>query len=460
MTTPEIIRQRRAALVVLNNCGLTVAQIAEILGVNLSTVRNDLPRIRGAGTQLTTNKTMDWQRAFQTWIVWREQIPMGVLEELTFIEEDVAALLARELGLSELQSIAYGMEVATNHTSRPDRAANHGQDDTPLVSLLRGVFGDSVLRKDSGISMLEDLLCEQRRTCTVTSKQELIQLLGSRIGRDARMGIVFDHSELAMELVQDVLTEFPERDQEAIRLRHWEGMKLDQVGRQLGVTQERARQILGRVHRVLKNTERYRRLLEPLWNGVNLSDPRRAGALVTLQGLAQAAAGLCGQHPMIALVERDAGSSEDRLPTAELEAGSFDHLLARLATSGGGVRVVWRRDLEDSDTGELEPLIAVLCTPIMDAVSRWVPSGISVRTENCLSNANLTHLLDVLTKNEADLLKTKNFGRKSLNELKEVLAEMSDNAGVGVLKLAMLERDSATATTARGRISALTPSAE
>lgn len=49
---------------------------------------------------------------------------------------------------------------------------------------------------------------------------------------------------------------------------------------------------------------------------------------------------------------------------------------------------------------------------------------LSVRSANCLQNANIRYIYELVEKSEADLLKTKNFGRKSLNEVKDVLTEM------------------------------------
>ena len=46
---------------------------------------------------------------------------------------------------------------------------------------------------------------------------------------------------------------------------------------------------------------------------------------------------------------------------------------------------------------------------------------LSVRSYNCLKNANIRTLRELVTKTEAEMLKTKNFGRKSLNEIKEIL---------------------------------------
>jgi DNA-directed RNA polymerase subunit alpha len=49
---------------------------------------------------------------------------------------------------------------------------------------------------------------------------------------------------------------------------------------------------------------------------------------------------------------------------------------------------------------------------------------LSVRSANCLKNANIHQIFQLVSKSEGEMLKTKNFGRKSLNEIKEVLGEM------------------------------------
>ncbi|MGV2385150.1 MAG UNVERIFIED_CONTAM: DNA-directed RNA polymerase subunit alpha [Thermobifida fusca] len=55
---------------------------------------------------------------------------------------------------------------------------------------------------------------------------------------------------------------------------------------------------------------------------------------------------------------------------------------------------------------------------------------LSVRSANCLQNANIRTIADLVQKTEAEMLKTKNFGRKSLKEIKEVLAEMGLSLGM------------------------------
>lgn len=55
---------------------------------------------------------------------------------------------------------------------------------------------------------------------------------------------------------------------------------------------------------------------------------------------------------------------------------------------------------------------------------------LSVRSANCLRNANIRKIFQLVQKTEAEMLKTKNFGRKSLNEIKELLSEMGLSLGM------------------------------
>ncbi len=68
---------------------------------------------------------------------------------------------------------------------------------------------------------------------------------------------------------------------------------------------------------------------------------------------------------------------------------------------------------------------------------------LSVRAANCLKNANIKTIADLVQKTEVEMLKTKNFGKKSLNEIKEILAEMGLSLGTRL--------DSLASTAGRGR---------
>jgi DNA-directed RNA polymerase subunit alpha len=57
---------------------------------------------------------------------------------------------------------------------------------------------------------------------------------------------------------------------------------------------------------------------------------------------------------------------------------------------------------------------------------------LSVRSQNCLKNDNIIYIGDLVIKSESEMLKTPNFGRKSLNEIKEVLASLGLKFGIEV----------------------------
>ena len=56
----------------------------------------------------------------------------------------------------------------------------------------------------------------------------------------------------------------------------------------------------------------------------------------------------------------------------------------------------------------------------------------SVRSANCLKNDNIIYIGDLVQKTETEMLRTPNFGRKSLNEIKEVLQQLDLNLGITV----------------------------
>ena len=55
---------------------------------------------------------------------------------------------------------------------------------------------------------------------------------------------------------------------------------------------------------------------------------------------------------------------------------------------------------------------------------------LSVRSQNCLQNAGIEYIHQLVERTEAEMLKTKNFGRKSLNEIKEILGDLELSLGM------------------------------
>ena len=66
---------------------------------------------------------------------------------------------------------------------------------------------------------------------------------------------------------------------------------------------------------------------------------------------------------------------------------------------------------------------------------------LSVRSANCLQNADIKYIGELVQRSENEMLKTKNFGRKSLNEIKEILSEMGLGLGMKLDENALKELD-------------------
>jgi DNA-directed RNA polymerase subunit alpha len=77
-----------------------------------------------------------------------------------------------------------------------------------------------------------------------------------------------------------------------------------------------------------------------------------------------------------------------------------------------------------------EPPVALAFNPAF--LKKVDELELSVRSANCLKNDNIVYIGDLVQKTEAEMLRTPNFGRKSLNEIKEVLAQMGLHLGMEV----------------------------
>ncbi len=86
---------------------------------------------------------------------------------------------------------------------------------------------------------------------------------------------------------------------------------------------------------------------------------------------------------------------------------------------------------ESMTTPELDDRQQETAAPLNENLFRSVEDlELSVRSANCLRNANIRYIGELVQKTEAEMLKTKNFGRKSLNEIKQLLAEMDLTLGM------------------------------
>ena len=82
-------------------------------------------------------------------------------------------------------------------------------------------------------------------------------------------------------------------------------------------------------------------------------------------------------------------------------------------------------ETEEEEEDETPPVDPIMLRPVDEL-------ELTVRSANCLKNDNIVYIGDLIQKTEAEMLRTPNFGRKSLNEIKEVLSGMGLHLGMDV----------------------------
>ena len=86
---------------------------------------------------------------------------------------------------------------------------------------------------------------------------------------------------------------------------------------------------------------------------------------------------------------------------------------------------MWRSARNSSEVQNYEEYLPT--NPVDKSVDEL---ELSVRSYNCLKNSDIKTIRDLVQKSEAEMLKTKNFGRKSLNEIKDILQTMGLGLGM------------------------------
>lgn len=81
--------------------------------------------------------------------------------------------------------------------------------------------------------------------------------------------------------------------------------------------------------------------------------------------------------------------------------------------------------IESKPVQKAAPVNSALLKPVSEL-------ELSVRSANCLQNANIKYIYELVSKTEGEMLRTKNFGRKSLNEIKEILQTMGLGLGMKI----------------------------
>ncbi|MCI0662508.1 MAG: DNA-directed RNA polymerase subunit alpha [Acidobacteria bacterium] len=102
-------------------------------------------------------------------------------------------------------------------------------------------------------------------------------------------------------------------------------------------------------------------------------------------------------------------------------------LAAKLIKDHMAIFINFEEDIQEQP----EPVIQKVAAPANEHLDKSVDElELSVRSYNCLKNSDIKTIRDLVQKSEAEMLKTKNFGRKSLNEIKDILSSMGLSLGV------------------------------
>jgi len=105
-------------------------------------------------------------------------------------------------------------------------------------------------------------------------------------------------------------------------------------------------------------------------------------------------------------------------------------LAAKLVKDHMTIFINFDEEPETEETVTVAPLPRVPMAPNENLDRSVEELELSVRSYNCLKNASITTIRELVQKSESEMLKTKNFGRKSLNEIKEILGSMGLSLGM------------------------------
>jgi DNA-directed RNA polymerase subunit alpha len=102
-------------------------------------------------------------------------------------------------------------------------------------------------------------------------------------------------------------------------------------------------------------------------------------------------------------------------------------LAAKLIKDHMAIFINFEEDVQEQP----EPVVQKTLAPANEHLDKSVDElELSVRSYNCLKNSDIKTIRDLVQKSEAEMLKTKNFGRKSLNEIKDILTTMGLSLGM------------------------------
>lgn len=362
-------RAREPLLRELIALGITYEEISELMGCCVATITHDVARLGG----VTAFKNRPSSRGETYAAVIKQYAEIVGAEEFGKLAPASACLrdaLAKWLNvdgiIAKMVGIFFVMEERSFPEFSPDRAAYERLMSDVSVRVLHRQFGMREHERNArGVwrEILQKVACGE--DCIPTSEEELFLQNVKPLAMRHREEIMPIWTDEAFALIGRALKSLTTREEQVIRLSYGIGVEklrtLKEIGDEMGVTRERVRQILAKALRKLRHPARGLSILwKPIGNVVHET------------------------------LERKRAEEEKK---------------ARLAESADVLR----------------NMVPVASIPIL--VRPLEELDLSVRSFHCLRNAGVTDLFDLVQYTEQELLLTKNFGRKSLYEIKNLLSE-------------------------------------
>jgi|GEM_PF-2585087 len=375
--------------------GFTMEEVAHIIGWSSTTIRTDL-RKRGGMKQLfpsrPTRPRDRYAKRFEAYANTQYE-PISELWKNTILPALEAALC-----IAALEEFEHGLWAGVDAMMFPDLV------ESAAYNLLASLFGStgrtvdlsSVLnpigRKDMLGKLLDQVASNSEASPGNLQEVKVLLTRAVRLHSDRRLLRAPMPKGIEKE-VEEALQSLTSR--ERFVTRHLSGFvgprkTLSEVGALLELSRERIRQIEAKALRKLRARTGLKKFL-----GVCIED----------------------------LQERI------KLQERELQIAAEDCAELRDAFEATSRYIIEHAGAETLHSLEGVPDIV---TDISVYFRRMDEFELSVRSANCLQNAGIEYIYQIAEKTEIDFLKTRNFGRKSLNEIKELLAELGLKLGTPV----------------------------
>jgi len=370
--------------------GLSNIEIGLALGRYQLTIQNDIKFMGGRDTvapNRPSTKVDIYRACFQAWMGDRAQL------------SDISVkAIERRLDMAEIRAFAHGLVSSMLTLTTPI----YPKEFEPFFNIL----GDDRLpmgAPTSGDKLVNELIKDVRnnmRAVPASAQEVRLALMKIQALDPKRLEILTPFPEYMLEVCQQALVEL-EREhspRETHVLKLTVGIDCDKqdlsvIGREMGLARGRIRMIdlNARCH--------FRKLVRDLLKG------RQSG------------------FESLEMLIRDRDKLQEMYDALDAANKALTYQLREIATLVGS----------REDDNLLEAVCrSSKCVPSQHIFRRVDKLELSVRAANCLNNAAIEYVWQICERTEADLLKTKNFGRKSLNEIKEILAELDPLLQLGM----------------------------